>query len=140
LVSRLWLPPACKVLDGAQDVGYSVYDLYDLGEFEQKGSTRTKYRSRAGYLAAITALKYAGIQVYADTVLSHRIGDDSAETVKTTPYPKQDRLNPAGSARGIRCYTRFAFHHTVSYWISSFSPDAADISPSAGADSTRKFA
>jgi len=41
---------------------------------------------------------------------------------------------------GIAFGTRFAFHHTVSYWISSFSPDAADISPSAGADSTRKFA
>ena len=108
-VTALWLPPACKGLGGAQDVGYGVYDLYDLGEFEQMGSTRTKYGSRADYLAAITALKNAGIQVYADTVLNHRIGGDSAETVKAIPYPQRDRVNPAGPARDIRCYTRFTF-------------------------------
>ena len=42
-VTALWLPPAYKGAGGDKDVGYGVYDLYDLGEFNQKGSVPTKY-------------------------------------------------------------------------------------------------
>ena len=41
-VTSLWLPPAYKATDGDSDAGYAVYDLFDLGEFDQKGSVRTK--------------------------------------------------------------------------------------------------
>ncbi len=30
-ITAVWLPPAYKGASGAQDVGYAVYDLYDLG-------------------------------------------------------------------------------------------------------------
>ena len=50
--TALWLPPAYKGANGANDVGYGVYDLFDLGEFDQKGSVLTKYGSRDQYLAA----------------------------------------------------------------------------------------
>src|SRR5215468_10929684 len=62
----VWLPPAYKGTGGGSDVGYGVYDMYDLGEFEQKGSVRTKYGTRAQYLKAVQALQQAGIEVYAD--------------------------------------------------------------------------
>lgn len=39
----VWLPPAYKGASGVKDVGYGVYDLYDLGEFDQKASIPTKY-------------------------------------------------------------------------------------------------
>jgi alpha-amylase len=42
--TALWLPPAYKGIGGGYDVGYGVYDLFDLGEFEQKGTIRTKCR------------------------------------------------------------------------------------------------
>ena len=58
--TAVWLPPAYKGIGGASDVGYGVYDLYDLGEFEQKGSVRTKYGTRQQYLQAIAALRAAG--------------------------------------------------------------------------------
>ena len=35
-ITALWLPPAYKGMAGSNDVGYGVYDLYDLGEFDQK--------------------------------------------------------------------------------------------------------
>ena len=44
--TALWLPPAYKGTGGAYDVGYGVYDMYDLGEFDQKGSVRTKYGTK----------------------------------------------------------------------------------------------
>lgn len=48
--TAVWLPPAYKGSAGINDVGYGVYDTYDLGEFDQKGTVRTKYGTRAEYL------------------------------------------------------------------------------------------
>jgi alpha-amylase len=108
-ITALWLPPAYKGLGGAADVGYGVYDMYDLGEFDQKGSVRTKYGTRPEYLDAIHRLQAAGVQVYPDAVLNHRIGGDETEMVKATPYPQNNRLAPKGELRDIRNYTRFTF-------------------------------
>ncbi len=108
-ITALWLPPAYKGLGGASDVGYATYDMYDLGEFEQHGSVRTKYGTKAEYVAAIEALRAAGIQVYADAVLNHRIGGDDTERVKALPFRQDDRLRPIGDVREIVTYTHFAF-------------------------------
>ncbi len=35
-ITGAWLPPASKGAAGGYDVGYGVYDLYDLGEFDRK--------------------------------------------------------------------------------------------------------
>lgn len=107
--TALWLPPAYKGIGGGSDVGYGVYDMYDLGEFDQKGSIRTKYGTRGQYLQAVNALKSAGLQVYADTVLNHRMGGDCAEPCNATPYNRGDRLNAKGPQRAISSYTRFTF-------------------------------
>jgi alpha-amylase len=108
-VSALWLPPAYKGANGGLDVGYAVYDMYDLGEFDQQGSVRTKYGTRAQYLAAVDAIHSAGMHVYADTVLNHRMGADATELVKATPFPKDDRRHASGDARNINAYTRYWF-------------------------------
>jgi alpha-amylase len=108
-VTALWLPPAYKGIGGGAEVGYGVYDLYDLGEFDQKGSIRTKYGTRQQYLDALELLKTNGMQVYADAVLNHRMGADEAEASRATPYSKGDRLNPKGALRDIRSWTRFTF-------------------------------
>ncbi len=107
--TSVWLPPAFKGAAGAKDIGYGAYDLYDLGEFDQKGSVRTKYGTREQYLAAIQALKAEGLQVYADIVLNQRMGGDSAETVRATPFPQDDRLHAKGDPREIQAYTHFHF-------------------------------
>jgi alpha-amylase len=105
----VWLPPAYKGTGGANDVGYGVYDMYDLGEFDQKGSVRTRYGTREQYLAAVRALQRAGLQVYADTVLNHRMGGDAIEVVRATPFPQDDRLRPKAETREIDAYTHFSF-------------------------------
>lgn len=108
-ITALWLPPAYKGIGGADDVGYGVYDLYDLGEFDQKGSIRTKYGTREQYLQAVHQLQQAGIQVYADAVLNHRMGGDQAEPCLATPYRRGDRIHPKGELKEIHAYTRFNF-------------------------------
>ncbi len=107
--SAVWLPPGYKGHAGASDTGYGVYDLYDLGEFDQKGSIRTKYGTKGEYLQALKALKQAGMHSYVDIVLNHRMGSDATEIVKATPYQKDDRLQPAGEMHEIEAHTNFTF-------------------------------
>jgi alpha-amylase len=119
--TAVWLPPAYKGCGGRHDVGYGVYDMYDLGEFPQKGSVRTKYGTREEYLHAVKQLQAAGLHVYADAVLNHRMGADAAETVKATPFSQNDRLRPIAEPREIRAYTHFVFpgrrrRHSVFEW------------------------
>lgn len=108
-VTALWLPPAYKGIGGGADVGYGVYDMYDLGEFDQKGSVRTKYGTKDQYVAVVQALRKAGIQVYADAVLNHRMGGDEAESCRALPYRRGDRIHAKGELRNILAYTWFRF-------------------------------
>jgi alpha-amylase len=119
-VTALWLPPAYKGIGGSSDVGYGVYDMYDLGEFDQKGTVRTKYGTKQQYLAAVSSLKSAGIYIYTDTVLNHRMGADIAEPCNATPYPRNDRLNPKGPQCKIMAYTGFTFQARKTAYSSLF--------------------
>ena len=80
--TAVWLPPAYKGQGGENDVGYGVYDLWDLGEFDQRDSVRTKYGTREEYVACIKALQAEGIQVLGDIVLNHRLGGDELEEIE----------------------------------------------------------
>jgi alpha-amylase len=108
-ITAVWFPPAYKGGAGGYDVGYGVYDMYDLGEFDQKGSVRTKYGTKKEYVAAVKAMQKHGIQVYADVVLNQRMGADASEVMKATPYPADDRRVPKGDTREIRAWTSFNF-------------------------------
>ena len=83
-ITALWLPPAYKGIGGKDDVGYGVYDLYDLGEFNQKGSIKTKYGSKDEYIECIKVLQKNGINCYADIVLNHKMGADMLQTIPAT--------------------------------------------------------
>ncbi|MEH2419965.1 MAG: alpha-amylase [Nostoc sp.] len=108
-VTSVWLPPAYKGTGGGYDVGYGVYDMYDLGEFDQKGSVRTKYGTKDEYIAAVKAAKAAGIRVYADVVLNHKLGADQEEEVEATPYSPDDRNHAIGEMQKIKVWTHFTF-------------------------------
>ena len=108
-ITAVWLPPAYKGAAGGYDVGYSVYDLYDLGEFDQKGSVRTKYGTKDEYIDAIRQVKQAGIEVYADVVMNHRLGADEEEEFKATPYSPDNRNQAIGDMVTIKAWTHFTF-------------------------------
>ncbi len=108
-ITSVWLPPAYKGTGGGYDVGYGVYDLFDLGEFDQKGSIRTRYGTKAEYLGAIKAAHQAGIQVYADVVFNHKMGADGTEEVEATPFNPDDRNATVGDYQKIKAWTNFTF-------------------------------
>jgi len=78
-VTDVWLPPATKGASGAASVGYDAYDLFDLGEFDQKGTVATKYGTRAALEQACAALREHGLRVLHDVVFDHKMGADETE-------------------------------------------------------------
>jgi alpha-amylase len=107
--TAVWLPPAYKGAAGVDDQGYSVYDLFDMGEFDQKGSVRTKYGTREQYLAAIKDAQNAGLHVYADVVFNHKLGADEIEEIKATPFNPHNRHEAIGDLQIIKAWTHFNF-------------------------------
>jgi alpha-amylase len=78
-IDTVWLPPAHKGMAGRQANGYDSYDLYDLGEFDQKGSVATKYGTKQELIDAVSAAQEIGLKIYADIVLDHMGGADETE-------------------------------------------------------------
>ncbi|MBC8034630.1 MAG: alpha-amylase, partial [Chitinophagaceae bacterium] len=89
--------------------GYDVYDIYDLGEFEQKGTIRTRYGTKEEYLQAVETLKKAGIQVYVDVVVNHLSGADEVEKVKIRKVNPENRNEFISDSYDIEAYTKFTF-------------------------------
>src|SRR5262245_43041472 len=56
----LWLPPPQKGAEGVRDVGCSVYDRFDLGDVDQRGTVRTRYGTRAELLSMCDAAHAMG--------------------------------------------------------------------------------
>lgn len=104
----LWLPPFCKGTSD-QDVGYGIYDLYDLGEFDQKGSVRTKYGTKEDLIALINQAHDADFKVYADVVLNHKASADETETFLAIEVDPQNRLKDLGEPYEIEGWTKFTF-------------------------------
>lgn len=107
-ITAVWIPPAYKA-DEQQDEGYATYDLYDLGEFNQKGTVRTKYGTKDELKAAIAELHRAGVEVYLDAVLNHKTGGDAVERVKVVEVNPDNRNETQGEPLEISAWTDFEF-------------------------------
>jgi alpha-amylase len=108
-ITGAWLPPAFKSTAGGYSVGYDPYDLYDLGEFDQKGTIPTKYGTKEEYLDAINTLKQHGISTIADVVFNHKAGADELETIKVRRVNEHDRNEFVSEEIEIQGWTKFTF-------------------------------
>lgn len=107
-IDTVWIPPACKGMTQA-DNGYGIYDHYDLGEFDQKGTKRTKYGTREELLKAITACRKENVQVLADVVLNHKAGADHTERFDVVEVHPDNRLDEISEPFQIEGWTSFTF-------------------------------
>lgn len=108
-ITDVWLPPAYKGAAGGYSVGYDAYDLFDLGEFDQKGSIATKYGDRAGLEHASGTLRDRGLRVIHDVVFNHKMGADERESVRVRRVNPDDRTQIEDEAFPAEAYTRFTF-------------------------------
>lgn len=108
-ITALWLPPAYKAHNGINDAGYSAYDLYDLGEFYQKGTIRTKYGTKDEYIEGIKEAHKNGIEIYGDVVFNHKAGADGTEVVEARQVDENNRNVFVGEEKQIEAHTLFSF-------------------------------
>ncbi|MDU4842014.1 MAG: alpha-amylase [Leclercia adecarboxylata] len=108
-INMVWLPPAYKGASGGYSVGYDCYDLFDLGEFDQKGSIPTKYGDKAQLLAAIGALKRNDIAVLMDVVVNHKMGADEKEAIRVQRVNADDRNQIHDEIVECEAWTRYTF-------------------------------
>ncbi|NHN32080.1 alpha-amylase [Paenibacillus agricola] len=107
-IDSVWIPPVTKG-QSADDTGYSVYDLYDLGEFDQKGTVRTKYGLKEDLLVAIKACQEHGVAVYVDLVMNHKAGADEKEVFKVIEVEEENRNKEISKPFDIEGWTKFTF-------------------------------
>lgn len=108
-ITSVWIPP-CYKATGTNDTGYGVYDVYDLGEFDQKGSIRTKYGTKEELHGAINTLHDKGLNVYADVVLNHKAGADGTDKFMAVEVDPNDRKTQVSEPYEIEGWVRFDFN------------------------------
>lgn len=106
-INRIWFPPPSKTMNGPWSMGYDPYDYYDLGQYNQKGSIRTRFGTQAELKAAIAKYKQYGVSVMADIVLNHRGGGDSEWNPKVG---KNTWTDFSGVASGMARWHWDSFH------------------------------
>ncbi len=128
-VTALWMPPVGKGESGPYSVGYDPYDYFDFGNFNQKGTTETRYGSKTELQSCITAAHNAGLKVYADIVMNHNGGG----LAENNPNKGGTTNTKFETASGIfnRHYNDF---HPSTYWgndegVFSTYPDLCHNNP-----------
>ncbi len=70
--TAIWVPMPCKGNAGIWDMGYGVFDHYDLGNYFQKGTRETRMGSREELENMINVMHASPkIEVISDVVLNH---------------------------------------------------------------------
>lgn len=68
----LWVPNPAKAESGAYSVGYDLFDPFDLGNLNQRGTIATQWGTEAQLIQMVQTAHRFGIRVYFDNVMNHR--------------------------------------------------------------------
>src|SRR6266849_6376780 len=74
--TAVWVPPPFKCRSGGFSNGYDVFDDYDLGSKDQKGTLPTRYGHREQLERCVAMMRANGLDVYVDLVENQRDGDN----------------------------------------------------------------
>lgn len=96
--TSVWTPAPSKGAYSIYDMGYGVYDHYDLGEYKQKGningvppSVETRFGSKQELIDMVAEFQSHGIEVYADIVLNHMFGGSFEHNPVVTQHVNDER-------------------------------------------------
>lgn len=105
-IDAIWLPPVSKAMNGGLSMGYDPFDYYDFGEYNQMGSTETRFGSRSELTSLITTAHNNSLSVIVDIVINHNSGGDSEANIFTVSNTYTD-YNPLS---GLFERTQYDFH------------------------------
>ncbi|KAK0264523.1 hypothetical protein LTS09_002002 [Friedmanniomyces endolithicus] len=107
-VTAIWLPPGCKA-NSPQGNGYDCYDLWDLGEFDQKWTRSTKWGSREEMADLMGRCRELGLEVVWDSVLNHKTAGDGTQEAWAVEVDGEDRRVEICSPKKIEAWLRYDF-------------------------------
>ncbi|KAK5129477.1 hypothetical protein LTR08_003237 [Meristemomyces frigidus] len=107
-ITSIWLPPGCKAND-PQGNGYDCYDLWDLGEFDQKWARSTKWGSREELRALMARAKELGVECIWDAVLNHKTAGDATDEAWAVEVDGEDRRVEICEPKVIEAWLRYEF-------------------------------
>jgi glycosidase len=87
--TSLWLPPPAKGNAGGFSIGYDLFDPFDLGDKNQRGTVATRYGTKEELQRMVALAHRFGLRVYFDNVMNHRGPDVPGfnASVPTNLYP-----------------------------------------------------
>ena len=114
-ITGLWIPCPVKGNWGITDMGYGVYDHYDLGNYNQRGTVETRFGSRQELENMISTMHQGQkIDVYADVILNHMFGNE--DDLEANPAVKAYEFGEAHNGVNV------AYPTDEIYWV---IPDAS---------------
>lgn len=99
-IDRIWLPVATKGQSGSYSMGYDPSDYFDFGEYDQHGTTETRFGSRAELENLIAKAHSLNMEVIADIVLGHNSGGESNTIRFVTKIPTRFLMKKTGMLQG----------------------------------------
>lgn len=103
-INKIWLPAPGKAASGGGSMGYDPYDYFDVGEFDQKGSTETRFGSKSELEALLKVIHDNKMTAIADIVINHNFGGD--KEITPSHGEQYTKFNPK-SGKFLRTYKDF---------------------------------
>jgi len=116
----IWTPPPCKDTNATNNMGYTPYDYYDIGQKNQRGDITTRFGTMDSFLRLVAVAHANGLEVYPDIVLDHCAGGDPDPS---SPFQSDNQqytlFQPtgfAGAHTGRWPRNWFDFHFNPQHW------------------------
>lgn len=109
-IDGLWIPSPTKGWQGTDDMGYGLFDHYDLGNKLQKGTVGTRFGDQDSLLRMVAVAHANGLDVYPDIVLNHVIGGQRDDNAPGDPFKRFRYRGFAGPDSGRWPKDHWNFH------------------------------
>jgi alpha-amylase len=106
----IWIPSPAKGNAGVDSMGYDLFDHYDLGEKDQKGTVATRFGDKDSLLRLIAVAHANGLEVYLDIVLNHVIGGGEDPEAPGDKFKKFRYVGFSGPQSGRWAKDHWNFH------------------------------
>jgi alpha-amylase len=142
----IWIPSPAKGNSGTNSMGYDIFDHYDLGDKDQKGTVATRFGSKDSLLRLVAVLHANGLEVYPDIVLNHVSGGEEDPQAPGDKFKKFRYVGFSGSDSGRWAKDHWNFHPNPDHQCTagdiceqSFGPDVCYLDADHGGGGNGKY-
>jgi alpha-amylase len=142
----IWIPSPAKGNAGSSSMGYDIFDHYDLGDKDQKGTVATRFGDKDSLLRLIAVAHANGLDVYPDIVLNQVMGGETEADAPGDKYKRFRYQAFAGEEAGRWPKDHWNFHPNPDHWCASgsiceqkFGPDVCYLDAEHGGGGNGRY-